>query len=224
MFNFFKKKTQIKKIPSKVADIIYCNVVLDEDEKDNNYLIDLITYKVGNAISRSKKHLSFYPASDTKESSKSIVSAWLQHLNFSPHHKYEISFNKIYAESIKDKKISIRSVAKVLRKHELIDEYFWAKSADEIWSYIVSRGTVVFVCKWFKGMSNLDQYNFATPTGKYLEDRAFLIYGTDASKKAFICRNCFGEAWGDKGDFYIYFEDIEKLFNFGAQACSAKPI
>lgn len=221
MFNFFKKKSTINKVEKRVEKVLSSKLILDLDDKDKEYSINSILYESTNFLNRSKKHISYYPAFDYRDASKSVVATWLQHLNFAPHHKYEISFNKIYSESIKNDLISVRSVANTLKKHELIKNYFWANSAEEIWKYVVSRGTVIFASKWFKGMTNLDQYNYGNISGKYVEDRAFLIYGVDANKKSFICRNCFGEEWGKNGDFYIYFDNIDKLFNLGAQACAA---
>lgn len=50
------------------------------------------------------------------------------------------------------------------------------------------------------------------PTEKNLGGHAILIVGYNDAKKWFICRNSWGESWGDKGYFYLPYEFFTKGF------------
>jgi C1A family cysteine protease len=47
-----------------------------------------------------------------------------------------------------------------------------------------------------------------TPSEDFLGGHAVLMVGYDHQRRVFICRNSWGEEWGDKGYFYLPYEYI----------------
>lgn len=231
IFKFFKKKKKsVSESSLPLNEQFGC--FIDNDIKDKDYNLEFITYKCVNPLGRSRVHKSYEHGFNAKDSKKNISAAWVNLLSFGPHHKYELSVNKLHEDSLRSKfydkryknGTSIRAVADVLKKENLIQNYYWANSVEEVWNFIVSTGVVIITSDWYEGMTNLNKYFYADTTGNIIGKNCFLIYGAESNQKSFVCRNFWGKSWGNQGDFYLSFDNLDFLFRKGAQCASASPV
>jgi C1A family cysteine protease len=61
--------------------------------------------------------------------------------------------------------------------------------------------------------SFMEPTSIKTNTGNNRGGHAMKIAGYDDEHKWFICRNSWGLAWGDKGDFYLDYKYLKDCFD-----------
>lgn len=97
-------------------------------------------------------------------------------------------------------------------KQRLIHSYYRINSIDDI---ITSLGLEIPVVTGIQVFGDFDRLGLDAviplPTDKddILGGHAVTIVGYDNDKKYFICRNSFGEDWGDQGYFYMPYDYAE---------------
>jgi len=97
-------------------------------------------------------------------------------------------------------------------KERLIDSYYRINSIDDIISSLNMEIPVVTGIQVFEHFDRLGSDAVVTlPSDKdeILGGHAITIVGYDNDRKYFICRNSFGEAWGDQGYFYMPYDYAE---------------
>lgn len=106
---------------------------------------------------------------------------------------------------------SVLAGAKVLHGRGFFDSYRWAFTLDELVLAIGYKGPVVMGTWWYSSMFNPDSNGFVHATGTIEGGHAWLARGVSLRYKRFLCTNSWGTGWGKGGDFYVSFEDMEKL-------------
>jgi C1A family cysteine protease len=91
-------------------------------------------------------------------------------------------------------------------KTRLIDTYKRIETVDDMISTINTGFPIVSGIQVFNGFDELrrdGKLGMPSRKDELLGGHAICIVGYDNIKKYFICRNSFGEDWGDKGYFYM---------------------
>lgn len=116
---------------------------------------------------------------------------------------------------------TIRAVAKILKELNVISEYRWAASVDDISTCLLTLGPVVVGTRWYTAMFTPDNNHIVKPIGGMAGGHAYLLNGVDTDKKLFRIKNSWGRSWGQDGHAFISFDDFATLLTNGGQACMA---
>lgn len=199
------------------------------DEKDKEYPLRL--YGKPQRFRKSK----FYKVGkvlDQKETSSCVGHAWAHFAMSAPKmyesaNPYEIyalaqELDEFEGEEPEFQGSSVRGGAKAMKYLGYIDgSYSWSNNVWEIWDHLLIRGPIVVGTNWYSKMEDLSSRNYATPKGSLLGGHCYLLIGASVEKKSFLALNSWGEAWGEKGRFWISVKNMEKLLKEGGVACSA---
>lgn len=113
---------------------------------------------------------------------------------------------------------SIRAGALVLKDLGVISEYRWASNINEIVTALLTIGPVVVGTKWYGDMMN-PKNGMLKLSGRDMGGHAYILNGVDTKKRSIQIKNSWGKYWGDNGRGYISFDDFERLFRNGGEAC-----
>lgn len=108
----------------------------------------------------------------------------------------------------------------------------WQPSAEKIyaWSWVViqnsssSNSIKIALDKYGPLTSTMEVYDdfyyytggvYSKVTGTYIGGHAILIVGYDDANQCFICKNSWGESWGEKGYFRIAYSQADNAVLFG---------
>lgn len=117
---------------------------------------------------------------------------------------------------------SVRGGAKAMQERGLIGEYLWGTTVEELRSFVVTRGSVVFGSDWHEEMFYPEQHNgYVVVEGALVGGHAYLIIGYNAPRDEFVILNSWGKEWGVGGTAKIKASEIEKLLGAGAEMCTA---
>ena len=97
-------------------------------------------------------------------------------------------------------------------KTRLIDTYTRIETINDMISTINMDIPVVSGIQVFSGFDELrgnEQIKMPSRRDELLGGHAICIVGYDNTKRHFICRNSFGEDWGDRGYFYMPYKYAE---------------
>lgn len=119
-----------------------------------------------------------------------------------------------------DSGTSVRAGLEVLRRHGLIEAYYWADGADQIMEYLLKFGPLVFGTNWYEGMFYPDADGMIHPTGKLVGGHAYFVYAGNWQDKTVTLRNSWSLTWGKSGDAIISLSDVEKLMQNGGVAAA----
>lgn len=123
---------------------------------------------------------------------------------------------------------SVIAGAKVLQKRPpampegrgLMEEYRWIfGDLDELIKTVGYFGPVVLGANWYAGMMKTDGEGFIRRSGSLLGGHAILIKGQSLQKKAFRLHNSWGTDWGEGGDCWLSFSDLERLLGERGELC-----
>jgi hypothetical protein len=118
---------------------------------------------------------------------------------------------------------SVRAGFKVLRDKGLItSDYRFAQSASDTLLFILNRGPIVVGTRWYPGMASpkngrMSVSGVPDPTVGH----AYLLFGFDGSRDAFLVANSWGTSWGIDGMGFLPFDDFQQLLQENGTACSA---
>lgn len=123
---------------------------------------------------------------------------------------------------------SVLAGAKVIRSKGYMDEFRWAFGVDDALKTVSNYGPVVAGTDWHEGMFRPDPSGLLRVEGSVAGGHCFAIRGVlpnyrlkghDKRMDLVRCRNSWGINWGVKGDFYLTFEDLDKLLKAWGEAC-----
>ncbi|MDR7492180.1 MAG: hypothetical protein QN122_12110 [Armatimonadota bacterium] len=115
----------------------------------------------------------------------------------------------------------VRSGAQAMRLRGRLDAYGFAVSLEEVRAWLRAKGPLVLGTWWTEDMLELDGRGFARPTGPRVGGHAFLAVGDDPGREAVRCRNSWGEAWGERGEFWLAWSDLAALLADQGEAAAA---
>ena len=114
---------------------------------------------------------------------------------------------------------SIRAGAKVMQAHGFVENYYWARSLDELVHALFAVGPAVIGTYWFSDMTLPDRDGFMHPKGWLQGAHATVVNGVDLNNGVLRIKNSWGRDWGLGGHAYMRFEDFETLIGMWADIC-----
>lgn len=119
-----------------------------------------------------------------------------------------------------DEGTSVRAGLNVLRRHGLIQEFYWAESADEALEYLLKFGPLVFGTAWTEGMFYPSSDGIIRPTGRTSGGHAWFGYAGQWQDRFLTGMSSWGPDFGIGGSFRISLYDLEELFKRGGTAAA----
>lgn len=109
--------------------------------------------------------------------------------------------------------------AKASKEKGLVKVYRWAKSLDDILLGLSWEGAVVMATSWYYGMYDADADGYVRVAGKPQGGHCYILRRNDPKHERALITNSWGRSWGIKGDAWITYKDLERLFDEDGQAC-----
>lgn len=114
---------------------------------------------------------------------------------------------------------SVRAGAKVLQDWGFIEEYRWARNADEVIQVILNQGPVIVGTWWKRDMFYPNLQGVVTATGANSGGHAYVINGVNLDTGYFRLKNSWGRHWGRQGHALISISDMDMLIKDYGEAC-----
>lgn len=123
---------------------------------------------------------------------------------------------------------SVLAGAKVITKRPpampegrgLLGEYRWIfGDMNELIKTLSYFGPVVLGTNWYTGMFDPDGDGFIHRTGDLAGGHAILIKGVSLAQKAVRLHNSWGTSWGQDGDAWLSWADLEQLLGEQGELC-----
>lgn len=106
---------------------------------------------------------------------------------------------------------SVLAVLKIGKRLGYFEEYRWAFGIDDLIMGLGRNGPAVLGIPWFKSMYSPDSEGFIKPGGQLAGGHAILARAVNVNTEVITLRNSWGKEWGQNGDCYITFRDMEKM-------------
>jgi hypothetical protein len=117
---------------------------------------------------------------------------------------------------------SVRAGAKVMQQLGAIGEYRWAYDAATIADFVTRRdgSPVVVGTNWYEGMMRPDPRSGRISLGgSVVGGHAWLVRWFNERDMVFTGVSSWGRAWGLDGQFFIRYEDLDRLVKEQGEAC-----
>lgn len=114
---------------------------------------------------------------------------------------------------------SILAGVKQVKRLGYIEEYRWAFNLNDVLYGIGHNGPAVLGINWTEDMYYPDQNHFIKPTGQFVGGHAILARAVNIKEKYITLRNSWGKEWGNNGDCYMTFDDLNVLLKHDGEAC-----
>lgn len=115
---------------------------------------------------------------------------------------------------------SVRAGAKVLQALGFVASYHWAATAEEVFAWLLTGGTIVAGTVWREGMFTVDKGGMIHPTGQVVGGHAYLLDGASKTRGVVRLYNSWGK-WGRNGHAWLAGEDLATLLADQGEACAA---
>lgn len=114
---------------------------------------------------------------------------------------------------------SVLAGAKVVTTLGYMREYRWAFGLDDLVLAVGRHGPAVLGINWYESMFTPSADGLLTVAGSIAGGHAILCNGVDIKRKRFRLHNSWGVAWGIKGEAFLAFDDMARLFSESGEAC-----
>lgn len=108
---------------------------------------------------------------------------------------------------------TVRAAAKYLQSIGYIGEYRWTWSLETMVQALLEAGPVVMGATWYSDMFYPDKAGFITASGIEVGGHCFEWTGVNVQERKLRGCNSWGLKYGIKGNFWMKFEEAEKLFD-----------
>lgn len=115
-----------------------------------------------------------------------------------------------YSKNLRTKP-DVKSYRNAKRRHHQTLEYQRVdRDLNQFRHALTNRNPVVIGFSVYQNFYDSGRAPFFTafPQGSQVGGHAVLVVGYDDTRNCFICRNSWGEGWGNKGYFYLPYEFI----------------
>lgn len=91
-------------------------------------------------------------------------------------------------------------------------EYRWALTFEDLVLGVGHHGAAILGINWYSSMYNLDSNGFIHVNGSVAGGHSLLAVGVNVPEQKFRLHNSWGKSWGIRGDAFISFDDMRRLF------------
>lgn len=123
---------------------------------------------------------------------------------------------------------SVRASFKVMKSLGFVRSYGWAFDLETAINHILTESGMVFGTTWFTDMMKTDKDGFIHADGNVEGGHAYFIRGVNREKKcpdgsvgAARGVQSWLPTWGQQGQFWISFKDLDALIKDYGEACTA---
>lgn len=119
---------------------------------------------------------------------------------------------------------SVLAGAKASQNMNVLREYRWAFSIEDVIDSVIAKGPVVIGINWYEGMYNAPN-GVLRKSGALVGGHALVIRGFNVlseripGKSTFILQNSWGESWGINGLAEMTVEDMAALLRENGESC-----
>lgn len=114
---------------------------------------------------------------------------------------------------------SIIAGAKAVQALGFMPEYRWSFSIEELILGVGYSGPAVLGLNWYQGMFRPNDKGYITPSGQLSGGHAILCNGVDLKRERLRLHNSWGADWGERGECWISFSDMDRLLKERGEAC-----
>lgn len=114
---------------------------------------------------------------------------------------------------------SVLAGAKTVTEAGHLLEYRWSFSLADLLETVSYFGPVVLGINWYSGMVSPDANGDVHVTGSIVGGHAILCYGVNTTLETVRLRNSWGRDWGDRGDCWLSWGELERLLNEDGECC-----
>lgn len=114
---------------------------------------------------------------------------------------------------------SVLAGAKVARKLGWIESYRWAFGIEDLKYGVGHNGPAVIGVGWHGGMFQPDSKGYIHATGGVYGGHCVLVNSINIKEQRFTIHNSWGASWGNNGECYISFDDMDLLLQDRGEAC-----
>lgn len=111
---------------------------------------------------------------------------------------------------------TIRSLAKVLQQRGRLKTYAFAKTIDDVWTFLANSGPICWGIGWTDSMFTPDDTGLIIPKGDDVGGHAIIQYDTDGDYGLLL--NHWGTSWGIDGKFRMHKNDLAERLSNGGEA------
>lgn len=116
---------------------------------------------------------------------------------------------------------SVHAAMKWLKANGYIESYEWAQTVEQLYAHLMARGPAVIGSDWTLDMFTPDRWGYIRPTGRSVGGHAYLLRGGNRRRVdpftgrlgAFRKRGSWGGGWGERGEAWISFDDMQRLMD-----------
>ncbi len=116
---------------------------------------------------------------------------------------------------------SVRAGVKALEARGHIEQYVWAQNLSTAVDFLTEHGPIILGTNVYNGMFNVDSDGYARikPNDTIAGGHAYLARAVDTRKARVRIVNSWGERWGQGGEAWLSFADLERLIHEEGEAC-----
>ena len=118
---------------------------------------------------------------------------------------------------------TVRAGAEAVMGFGRLKSYVWAFSLQPVVEWVLTSGPVVLGTNWYSSFQSPDADGVVriTPSSTPIGGHAYLLRGVDTRNALARCCNSWSDGWGESGEFFLPFRDLERLIHEDGEACSA---
>lgn len=99
------------------------------------------------------------------------------------------------------------------------DSYRWSFGLQDLILGVGHAGPAIMGLAWYEGMMRVDIKGYIHPQGPLGGGHCILCKAVDIKREKFTLHNSWGIEWGNNGDCFITFKDMERLLKEDGEAC-----
>lgn len=113
---------------------------------------------------------------------------------------------------------SVLAGIKTLQRYGYISEYRWAFGLKDLIMAVGYKGPAVLGLVWYEGMFEPHSCGHLHIGGDVIGGHAILCNGVDVPGQRFRLHNSWGTRWGDRGEAWVSFDEMEELLYQNGEA------